>query len=283
VNTVILAGGKGERLWPLSREQFPKQFIKLLDDKSLFQKTVERAMIFSDADEIYIVTNEEYRFRVLDQLSELGVEVPEENILFEPYTRNTLPAIYYATKTILKKNNDSVVAVLPSDHIVDVNDSYKKAFENAEYLAENYIVTFGIKPTHPHTGYGYIKPGKHMGGGFVVEEFIEKPRLDKAKEYFKKGLFWNSGMFVFKASVFVEECKKLQPDVVKAFETKSLKEAYEKIPAVSLDYGIMEKTDKAVVVPIDTFWSDVGSFESLYSIMSKDNDGNAINGDSDFR
>ena len=152
MKTVILAGGKGTRLWPLSRELMPKQFIKLFDDRSLFQRTFERAMLFSKPSEIFIVTNEAYKFRILDDLRELGIELPGENILLEPMAKNTLPAILWATLKIEEDFGDSVVAVLPSDHVIEANEAYMEAFENAEKLAKSHLVTFGIKPTRPHKG-----------------------------------------------------------------------------------------------------------------------------------
>ncbi len=279
VHSIILAGGVGTRLWPLSREQFPKQFIKLFDDSSLFQMTVERALIFSDPDEIYIVTNKKHKFRVLDQLSEMDIELPKGNILIEPEAKNTLPAIFYAIKKITETDGDPKVAVLPSDHLVDVNDSYRKAFRMAEELAENHLVTFGIKPTQPHTGYGYIKPGKALNGGYRVDKFVEKPSLKAAREYVKEGYLWNSGMFLFKSSLFIEECKIHQPEVAKAFETDDIENTYKNVPEISIDYGIMEKTDKAAVVPLDTFWSDVGSFDALYEVFEKNRKGDVVKGE----
>ncbi|RLI89851.1 MAG: mannose-1-phosphate guanylyltransferase/mannose-6-phosphate isomerase [Archaeoglobales archaeon] len=276
--TVILAGGGGTRLWPLSREQCPKQFIKLFDDTSLFQKTFERALLFSKTDEIYVVTNEKHKFMILEQLSEKGFQIHEENILLEPVAKNTLPAIYFAVKTITEKHGDAKIAVLPSDHIIEVNENYRKAFQVAEKLAESKLVTFGIKPTRPHTGYGYIKPGKEIDGGYEVGAFVEKPDFEKAKEYIEKGYLWNSGMFLFRSSVFIEECRKFQPELVEAFKG-DLRDAYGKVPEVSIDYGIMEKTEKAAVVKLDVFWSDVGSFDALYDVLEKDSNGNVAKGE----
>jgi len=282
MKTVILAGGKGTRLWPLSRELMPKQFVRFLDDRSLFQKTVERALIFSKPGEIFIVTNRNYRFRVLDDLRELGVEIPEDNILLEPSARNTLPAILWATLKIEEEFGDSIVAVLPSDHLIDVNKAYTKAFENAEKLARDYLVTFGIMPTRPHTGYGYIKPGEKIQSngriiGYTVEEFKEKPDLETAKRYVESNYLWNSGMFAFSSSLFIEEVRKHSPEVWEAFEESGdIEEAYNRVPEISIDYGVMEKTDKAAVVPLNTRWSDLGSFDAIYEVLEKDSDGNAV-------
>ncbi|AIF68729.1 mannose-1-phosphate guanyltransferase [Palaeococcus pacificus DY20341] len=277
MKTLILAGGKGTRLWPLSRELMPKQFIKIFDDSSLFQKTVERALKFSTPREIYVVTNKDYKFRILDDLREMGIEVPEENILLEPVGKNTLPAIYWGIKTIHESFGKSKVAVLPSDHLIDTNENYIKAFERAEKLANNYFITFGIKPTKPHTGYGYIKPGEKLEGGYRVDEFKEKPDLGTAKKYVEDGYYWNSGMFLFDSELFIEEVKMLAPEVYEAFKSaKTIEEAYELVPEISVDYGIMEKTNKAAVVPLNTLWNDLGSFDAIYEIFEKDENGNAL-------
>jgi len=276
MKTLILAGGSGTRLFPLSREHFPKQFIKLLDDESLFQKTVKRALLFSKPKDIYIVTNKNHRFMVIEQLSEIGVET--ENILVEPAAKNTLPAIYFGIKRILEENGSSKVAVLPSDHLLEVNESYIAAFKAAENLADDYLVTFGIKPTRPHTGYGYIKPGESIRQGYRVDRFVEKPAFELAKQYVSEGYLWNSGMFLFDSDVFMEECRKLAPEVVGAFED-SIDEAYSKVPEISVDNGIMEKTDRAAVVILDTFWSDIGSFDAVYDVMGKDGEENAVKGE----
>ncbi|WP_297091800.1 mannose-1-phosphate guanylyltransferase/mannose-6-phosphate isomerase [Thermococcus sp.] len=277
MKTLILAGGKGTRLWPLSRELMPKQFIRMFDDYSLFQKTVQRALAFSKPDEIFVVTNDMYRFRVLDDLRELGLELPENNILLEPRGKNTLPAIFWGIKRIKEAFGDSVVAVLPSDHLIDANENYVKAFRNAEKLARDYLVTFGIKPTRPHTGYGYIKPGEKLEGGYLVAEFKEKPDLETAKRYVENGYYWNSGMFMFNTEVFTEEVKRHALGVYEAFEkAESIEKAYELVPELSVDYGVMEKTDRAAVVPLNVYWNDLGSFDAIYEVMEKDESGNAV-------
>ena len=277
MKTVILAGGKGTRLWPLSRELMPKQFIKIFDDESLFQKTVRRALLFSKPKEIFIVTNREYRFRVLDELRDMGIEIPQENILLEPVGKNTLPAIYWGLRTVHENFGKSKVAVLPSDHLIDANERYVEAFKTAEKLSGEYFVTFGIKPTRPHTGYGYIKPGEKMEGGYRVAEFKEKPDLETAKHYVEEGYYWNSGMFMFDTELFIDEVRKLSPEVYSAFEeAEDIEKAYELVPDISVDYGIMEKTDKAAVVPLNVYWNDLGSFDAIYDAFEKDENGNAV-------
>ncbi len=274
MDTIILAGGSGTRLWPLSRELFPKQFIPLVDSKSLFQLTVERALLLTKPQRVFIVTSEKQKFIAEEQAGKYGI--PEENILTEPAQKNTLPAICYA---VLEKRTDRF-AVLPSDHLITANEEYAKAFREAEKLAGDYLVTFGVTPTKPHTGYGYIKPGKCVNGGFKVEKFVEKPDTAKAKLYIADGYLWNSGMFFFDSKLFIQECRKHSPDVLEILEEKGV-EAYSELPEISIDYGLMEKTDKAAVVPLPStvLWNDVGSFDAVYEIMDKNGDGNAVRGE----
>jgi len=273
MKTIILAGGSGTRLFPLSREHYPKQFIPLLDDESLFQNTVKRALLLSTPQEITIVTNAEHRFLVRDQLAAIGCDC---RVLVEPVGRNTLPAIYYGVKEITRENGPDTVAVLPSDHLITATGEFQEAFRRAERFAKDYLVAFGVRPTTPHTGYGYIRPGEPLGdGGARVDVFVEKPDLETARSYVADGYLWNSGMFCFDAGLFLSECEVCAPEVVRAFE-QPMEEAYNATPALSIDYGVMEKTRRAAVVPLESDWSDVGNFDAVYAALPKNGDGNAV-------
>ncbi len=274
----ILAGGSGTRLWPLSRKYYPKQFLRLINDHSLFQNTLLRAAGLVDEDRIYVVGSEAHRDLILGHISEIDLSVPLRNVLLERVGKNTLPAICWATLEIMKRDNDASILVLPSDHLLE-GEEFKKAIEKGLDAAKSKIVIFGVRPTEAHTGYGYIKPGKKHGGWFEVEKFVEKPDYEKAIRYVQEGYLWNSGMFLFRGNVLIEECEKYQPPILKLLKD-DVKKGYEEIKAISMDYGIMEKTDRAAVVPLRIRWSDIGSFNTLYKVLKKDSDGNVIIGDS---
>ena len=284
--SLVLAGGCGTRLWPLSRELYPKQFAKTLEERSTFQNALIRAVITAgDVSNVYVVTNKAYLFHVLGQAEEIGFKLDEENVLTEPLKRNTAPAIYFGIKYAVPDGEDALVAVLPADHVIPTLSEYKETMKIGLEVAEKgYLVTFGIKPKKPETGYGYIKAGEKIHeGAYKAERFIEKPSLEKARRLLEEGgYYWNSGMFAFRASVFEEELRKYLPEVYEAFSREDwrdhLKEVYEGLPDISVDYGVMERSDRVAVVPADIEWSDIGSFDSLYELMEKDSNGNAVMG-----
>lgn len=276
MKTIILAGGSGSRLWPLSRGRYPKQFIKLhRHGTSLFQETFKRSLMISSIDDIYIVTNNAYKCIAKGEIEELGYECNEENIIIEPEAKNTLPAIYAGVNEIAKKGKDSVV-VFPSDHMIENSEKLVSNIMETEKLLDNFIVTFGIKPNEPNVGYGYISPGKAELNGFKVKEFKEKPTYKKALEYIEKGYFWNAGIFMFNSKLFSDEVKAHENVIYNAFEkSMSIEEAFSKINTkISIDYGIMEKSSKVAVVPVEIGWNDLGSFDSFYDVYKKDDFGN---------
>ena len=274
---VILCGGSGTRLWPISRKMYPKQFNRFLGKRTLFQETVYRNKKYCQ--ETIVVSNEEQYFLCLDQLKELDIN--DYRFILEPIGRNTAPAIALAC---LDMDPEELVFVTPADHIISDLQGYGQAIEDAMALArDNYIVTFGIVPDYPETGFGYIE-----SKGYDVISFKEKPSHEKAKEYIKKGNFyWNSGMFLFKAGIIVNELMKYAPEIYEESK-KALSQAYgeeykkiplramQKIPANSIDYAVMEKSDKIKVVAATMGWSDLGSFESLYAKLPKDDYDNAV-------
>ncbi|WP_292463391.1 mannose-1-phosphate guanylyltransferase/mannose-6-phosphate isomerase [Methanolobus sp.] len=272
IKSIILAGGSGTRLWPLSRELYPKQFLKI-KDRSLFQDTVSRCLQVSDISEIYVVTNEVHKYFAIGQVEELGYDLPVENLLLEPEGKNTLPAICYGMKEIDKAHGRSVVGVFSSDHVLD--PIAMETISGAEKLTSGYMVTFGIAPSSPHTGYGYIKPGEELEIGHKVSEFMEKPCQEDAQRYISEGCLWNSGMFLMDTGVFLEEVQQLAPDVWNAFENSgSIQEIYAEMPNISIDYGIMEKSSKVSVVRLGCKWSDLGNFDAFYAEWEKDKSNN---------
>lgn len=275
---VILCGGSGTRLWPVSRTLFPKQFVKIFNGQSLFQRTILRNKKISNS--FTIVLNQEQYFMGLDQIDELKIE-SQKRFILEPVGRNTAPAIAMAA---LASDPDEILLIVPSDHLIEKEKGYEEAVSKAEELArQNRLVTFGIKPTYPETGYGYIE-----ASGIEVKSFKEKPDLTVAKKYLEEGnFFWNSGMFCFKAGVFLDELKKYALDIYEQSSVtyKNAKsdqmirlqnEDMIKIRSESIDYAVMEKSNKVYVVPSDIGWSDLGSFDSLYEALPKDECGNTI-------
>lgn len=270
IKSIILAGGEGSGLWPLSRKCYPKQFLQL-NGRSLFQDTYIRTHNISSPEDIIIVTGKAFRYHVKNQINELGCSINDNQILCESVGRNTLPAIAWGTKVLYDKFGDSTIAVFPSDHLID--EQVIKKINDASNLAEKYIVIFGIKPSTPHTGYGYIQPGKSIRNGYKVSDFKEKPDQKTAENYLNNGYLWNSGMFLFSASCFFNEMKKHQKKLYDQFQADDLD--YNSIESLSMDYGLIEKSEHVAVVPLDLQWNDLGSFRSLYEVSEKDPNGNA--------
>jgi len=292
---VILSGGSGTRLWPLSRASFPKQFLAIGKGRSLLQETALRV-----ADEDFTapvcVSNEQQRFLVAHHLLEAGR--PPAKILLEPNSRNTGPAIAAACLYLLP-DGDPLVLILPADHVIaDVTAFHEGVAAGVEHAEAGSLVTFGIRPDRAHTGYGYIEAGRRIEGsraepaGYAVQRFVEKPDQRTAADYVKSGThYWNSGIFLFRASVFLRELETLAPEMLQAcrdaveggshdgdfFRLEA--KAFGRAPALAVDYAVMEKTDTAVMVPVDMGWSDVGSWSALWELAEKDASGNVVEGD----
>lgn len=283
---LILCGGSGTRLWPLSRTLRPKQLLALNGEKTLLQQTTERLLAHVPASNVYTVTHEDHKFEVKGQLAEVAPEAIA-NVLAEPCARNTLPAIAWAVNEIQEKDPDAIIGVFASDHAIDNQPAFIEAWKTAETAAEDdYLVLLGIKPHEPATGYGYIKPSNVISEGsvpvFEVAQFVEKPALETAKQYVADGYLWNSGMFVFKANAFMQMFNHQQPEMAQqlsAMTAENFAETYENFTNISMDYGLAEKADKVAVVPVDMAWSDLGSWESIYQKQEKDADNNVMHGD----
>lgn len=292
---VIMSGGSGTRLWPLSRQLFPKQFLPLSGDQSMLQDTLTR-LNGLDLQPPVIICNDDHRFIAAEQLREL--DITDGEIILEPVGRNTAPAIAVAAFNALNQNDksdkDPLLLVLAADHVIEDTAAFHLAIANAEVLAKDgKLVTFGIVPNKPETGYGYIKRGSSIGsGGYEVDAFVEKPDLETAESYLLSGDYlWNSGMFLFKASRYLEELKKYCPEIYTSCKEavekldKSIdfyrldKEIFSHCPAESIDYAVMEKTTDAAIVPLDAQWNDLGSWAAIWDIQEKDEEGNVFVGD----
>ena len=282
---IILAGGSGSRLWPLSRELYPKQLLSLTGEKSLLQATFDRLKMCMPCNNIVSITNTKHLANVRMQLKDL-CENPV--ILSEPISKNTAPAAAISVKYLIQNTkSDDIILVVPSDHLIKDIDKFLNAIKEGEILAkEGYVVTFGVKPTYCETGFGYIKTGQKIDTGFTVKQFVEKPDLQTAEKYIQDNtVFWNSGIFMFKASVLFDELKKhdhLIFDITQKIDMTDKKEIpfleFEKMPNISLDYALMEKSDNLVMVKLDSDWKDVGSWNAIYDVSVKDKDGNVFVG-----
>ena len=289
---VIMSGGSGSRLWPLSRQLNPKQFLPLADNSlSMLQSTLQRLDGLGAALP-QLICNEQHRFLAAEQLRMMGLE--KANILLEPVGRNTAPAIALAALAALGESEDPILLVLAADHLIKDIAAFQASIQVALPLAQSgKLVTFGIVPTHAETGYGYIEKGGSSGiGGFDVNRFVEKPDLVTAQEYLANGsYFWNSGMFMFRASRYLEELETYRPDILAACRaalaggsqdmhfTRVDEAAFAACPDDSVDYAVMEKTSDAVMVPLDAGWSDIGSWAALWDVSDKDEQGNVFKGD----
>ncbi|KDC49141.1 mannose-1-phosphate guanylyltransferase/mannose-6-phosphate isomerase [Pseudoalteromonas fuliginea] len=287
---VIMAGGSGTRLWPLSRGNYPKQFLPLSGEQTMLQNTISRlnGLVHSPA---MLICNEEHRFIAAEQVRQLGVQ--HSGLFLEPVGRNTAPAIALAAFKAVEKGENPLLLILAADHVIDDTIAFQHSINQAVELAkQDKLVTFGIVGNKPETGYGYIKRGEQFNNGFVVDSFVEKPSLEMAKKYIDSGdYYWNSGMFLFKASRYLEELNTFRPDIYEACEkamqvqnddmdfVRIDKAAFEKCASESIDYAVMEHTKDAVVVPMDAGWSDVGGFSALWDVSTKDKNGNVFTGD----
>lgn len=302
LHPVVLSGGSGTRLWPLSRQNQPKQFLSLIGDHSLFQETVLRASRLPGAQAPVTVCSDDHRFMVGEQLNALGM--PSGGILLEPMARNTAPAIALAALHLVARDPDATMLVLPADHLIEDEAAFRDAVQSALALAgEGWLVTFGIRPDYAETGYGYILRGEPLGSeplgseplkneGFRVARFVEKPDLATAERYVAEDTYaWNSGMFLFQARRYLEELTRHAPLIAGAAREAHARaradldfiringDAFAASPSDSIDYAVMEKTDRAAVVPVSCGWSDIGSWSSLWSVAERDEDGNRHEGD----
>ena len=287
VYAILLAGGTGTRLWPVSRQLYPKQLVKFIGDDSLVQSTIKRLSPVLDADCVRIVCGEQHFHEIVRHMQDIGLQA-DGKIICEPSGRNTAPAILLAVLNALNTDRDAVLCIFPADHVIGEIERFHDRLKAAIRLAnQGYVGTFGITPHYPETGYGYVEGGQKVAdGALTINRFVEKPDKKTAQQYLAAGnYFWNSGMFAFKASIILEEFRTYQPDLLKKMNTiydgtNAIGKAdYDQLPGISIDYAIMEKTARGVVLPSDFGWSDIGSWKSLYDFLPKDDDLNVIDGD----
>jgi mannose-1-phosphate guanylyltransferase/mannose-6-phosphate isomerase len=290
---VVLSGGSGTRLWPMSRAALPKQLLPLVSGLSMLQETLDRLAGWVEIDAPIVVCGNDHRFMVAEQLRELNITA--KSIMLEPIGRNTAPAIAAAAMT-LADEPEALMLVLPADHVIRDVVAFELAVKRASVAAAaGHLVTFGIQPNSPETGYGYIQSGaviSHSEGCFEVNRFVEKPNLETAESYIKSGdFFWNSGMFLFKPSIYLAELTKYKPQIIQQVQLavqnsnhdldfcRLEEKAFSASPSDSIDYAVMEKTSLAALVPVDIGWSDVGSWAALWDVQARDDDGNHLRGD----
>ena len=292
LHPVVLSGGSGTRLWPLSRKNQPKQFLALVGERSLYQETVLRAAALPAAQAPITVCSDDHRFMVGEHLQAISVD--SGGILLEPAPRNTAPAIALAALHAVARDADATLLVMPADHLIEDEAAFRDAVAKAKVLAhEGWLVAFGIEPDYPETGYGYIRRGAALGeAGYRIDRFVEKPDLATAEGYLAEGGYaWNSGMFLFSAARYLEELGRHAPGILAAAReayarassdldfTRVDEAAFKASPSDSIDYAVMEKTDRAAVVPVSCGWSDIGSWSSLWSVAERDANGNRHEGD----
>ncbi len=291
IHPVILCGGSGTRLWPLSRATYPKQFLRLYGNHTMVQETVRR-FVKKEFYEPLLICNESHRFILAEQLRQIGLE--SNRLILEPVGRNTAPAAAIAALMLTQVEDDPLMLLTPADHVIVDNDRFLKAILSGAPLARRgFSMTFGVVPDAPKTGYGYIKQGTSIDDGYAYEvsEFVEKPDKHLAQSYVDKGnYFWNSGIFLFSCKTYISELERLRPDILDACKSslEAAKEendflrlpvqTFSEIKGSSIDYAVMEQCEKAAVIPIDVGWSDIGSWDALWEISNKDHDGNTTEG-----
>jgi mannose-1-phosphate guanylyltransferase/mannose-6-phosphate isomerase len=279
---IILAGGTGTRFWPLSRQLEPKQFLSICSNRPMIEETIGRVLSLVKRKNIYIATNRSQVKKIAKYVKRLNI--PARNLFLEAEAKNTFAPIAVLSRMINNKHPDAVMVVLPSDHFVKNKKKFIGLLARAIKIAhQGYLVTMGIPPDRPETGYGYIKIGKRRKDFYLAQEFIEKPQLLSARKFIKeKGYYWNSGIFIFKPGLILEEIKRLMPTaysiITRIKNKKDIGRLWFKLPCVSFDYAIMERTDKAAVLPADYGWSDLGCWRALDSVMRKDRNGNIFRG-----